>query len=127
MRRGKKSKASKIVYQAFDIIYSKTKKEPLEIFEKALENAGPPLEVRPRRVGGANYQVPMEVKKDRRVTLAMRWIINAARDRQGKPMAQLLAEELIDAANKTGTAVKKRDDMVRMAEANRAFAHFARM
>ncbi len=126
MRKGKKTVARKIVYGAFDILKEKTKKEPLEVFDKAMSNASPEVEVRPRRVGGATYQVPMEVRGDRKITLAMRWIIQAAKSKKGKPMKEKLAEELINAANNTGWAVKKRDDTHRMAEANRAFAHFAR-
>jgi len=125
MREGKKTIARKIVYGAFNIIQEKTKKEPLEIFEKALESAGPLLEVKPKRIGGATYQVPREVKGERRITLAMRWIINAARSKKGKPMKEKLAEELIDASENRGVAVKKKEDTHRMAEANRAFAHFA--
>ena len=126
MRRGKKTIAIKIVYGAFDIIKEQTKKDPLEIFDLALKNAGPTLEVKSRRIGGATYQVPQEVKKDRRTTLAFRWLIEAAKSRKGKPMKEKLAAELMDAANNTGAAVKKRDNTHRMAEANRAFAHFAR-
>lgn len=125
MRRGKKTIARKIVYGALDIIKEKTKKDPLEILEQALNNAAPLLEVRPKRIGGATYQVPIEVKGDRRTTLAMRWIIRAAKAKKGKPMKEKLAEELIAAANNTGAAVKKKNDTHRMAEANRAFAHFA--
>lgn len=125
MKRGKKTIARKIVYGAFDIIKEKTKKDPLEIFEQALQNAAPLLEVRPRRIGGATYQVPVEVKGDRRITLATRWIIQAAKAKKGKPMKEKLAEELIDAANNTGAAIKRKRDTHRMAEANRAFAHFA--
>ncbi|MBA7665507.1 30S ribosomal protein S7 [subsurface metagenome] len=125
MRKGKKTIARKIVYRAFDIIKEKTKKDPLEVFEKALQNASPLLEVKPKRVGGATYQVPREVKGDRRMTLAMRWIITAARSKKGKPMREKLAEELILASNNEGTAIKKKEDTHRMAEANRAFAHFA--
>ena len=125
MRRGKKTIAKKIVYKAFEIIKEKTKKEPLEVFEKAIENASPLLEVKPKRVGGATYQVPREVKGDRGVTLAMRWIINAAKTRKGKPMREKLAEELIEASENRGPAIKKKEDTHRMAEANRAFAHFA--
>jgi len=125
MRRGKKTIARKIVYRAFDIIKEKTKKEPLEIFNLALKNAGPLLEVKAKRVGGATYQVPREVKEDRRVTLAMRWIIQVAKSKKGKPIREKLAEELIAAANNTGAVVKKKEDTHRMAEANRAFAHFA--
>ena len=125
MRRGKKTIARKIVYKAFEIIKEKTKKEPLDVFEKAIENASPQLEVKPKRVGGATYQVPREVKGDRRITLAMRWIINAAKARKGKPMKEKLAEELIEASENRGVAIKKKEDTHRMAEANRAFAHFA--
>ncbi len=125
MRRGKKTIARKIVYGALDIIKEKTKKEPLEVFEKALENATPLLEVKSKRVGGATYQVPREVKGDRGLTLAMRWIISAARSKKGRPMREKLADELMSAAKNEGTAVKKKEDTHRMAEANRAFAHFA--
>lgn len=125
MRKGKKTVARKIVYQAFDIVKERTKKDPLEVFELALQNAGPLLEVRSRRVGGATYQVPREVRSDRRIILAMRWILQGARSRKGKPMREKLAQELIDAAKNEGWAVKKKLDTHRMAEANRAFAHFA--
>ena len=125
MRRGKKTIARKIVYRAFDMIKEKTKKEPLEVFTKALENASPLLEVKPKRIGGATYQVPREVRGDRRITLAMRWIITAAKSKKGKPMREKLAEEIMAAANNTGWAIKKKEDTHRMAEANRAFAHFA--
>jgi len=125
MRRGKKVAARKVVYGAFDIIKEKTKKDPIEIFEQALKNASPLLEVKSKRVGGATYQVPIEVKGERKLTLAFRWIIGAARGKKGKPMAEKLAAELIDAANNTGVAIKKKTDTHRMAEANRAFAHFA--
>lgn len=126
MRRGKKSVAQKIVYGALDYIAAKTKEEPLTIYELAMRNIGPSLEVRGRRVGGANYQVPFPVSDDRRQVLAFRWIINAAKARKGKPMAIALAEEIMDAAKGEGAAVKKREDMHRMAESNKAFAHFAR-
>jgi len=125
MRNGKKTIARKIVYKAFDIVKEKTKKDPLEVFEKAIKNASPLLEVKPRRIGGATYQVPIEVKGERRVSLAMRWIIQGARQVKGKPMYQKLAEELLNAANNTGWAIKKKTDTHRMAEANKAFAHFA--
>lgn len=124
MRRGKKTIARKIVYNAFDIIKEKTKKEPLELFELALKNSSPLLEVKARRVGGATYQVPREVKGNRRLALAMRWIIQGAKSKKGKPMKEKLATELIDAANNTGWAVRKKTNTHRMAEANRAFAHF---
>lgn len=125
MKRGKKTIARKIVYGAFDIIKTQTKKEPLEIFELAMQNAAPLLEVKSKRVGGATYQVPREVRGDRKLTLAMRWILAGASSKKGKPMAQKLAEELMLAAKNEGSAVKKKEDTHRMAEANRAFAHFA--
>ena len=125
MKGGKKSVARKIVYDTFEIIKSK-KKDPIEVFEEAIKNAAPILEVRPRRIGGATYQVPIEVKKDRRLALALRWIIEAAKSKKGAPMSQKLAKELIEAANKTGAAVRKKENVHRMAEANKAFAHFAR-
>ncbi len=125
MRRGKKTTARKVVYQTFDIIKEKTKKEPLEVFELALRNVSPLLEVKSKRVGGATYQVPIEVKGNRKLALSMRWIINGAKLKKGKPMREKLASELIDAANNTGWAIKKKTDTHRMAEANRAFAHFA--
>ncbi|PIP21697.1 MAG: 30S ribosomal protein S7 [Candidatus Nealsonbacteria bacterium CG23_combo_of_CG06-09_8_20_14_all_40_13] len=126
MISGKKEIAKKIVYEALDIASKNLKKTPLEVFEQAVKNASPLLEVRSRRIGGANYQIPMEVSPSRRMTLAMRWIIWAARDRQGKKMSEFLAQELIDTYNNVGSAVKKREEMHKMAEANRAFAHFAR-
>jgi len=126
MRRGKHSTAQKIVYQAFDHISNKTKQDPLEIFEKALKNVGPSLEVRGRRIGGANYQIPFPVRTERRFALACRWLIEASQKRKGKSMAEKLALEIMDAANETGDAFKKKQDVHRMAEANRAFAHFAR-
>ncbi len=125
MQRGKKSIAQKIVYGAFDIIAEKTKQKPIEVFDLAIRNVSPVLEVKSRRIGGANYQVPIEVKGDRKLTLSMRWIIAAAKSRKGKPMHEKLAFELIDASQKQGEAIKKKDDVHRMAEANRAFAHFA--
>ncbi len=126
MRRGKKNAAIKIVYRALILAKEKTKKEPLEVLDTAFKNAAPLLEVKPKRVGGATYQVPMEVKGDRKNALAMRWILQAARNKKGKPMAEKLSEELILAFNNDGSAVKKKLDTHRMAEANRAFAHFAR-
>ncbi len=126
MLDGKKSKAQKIVYMALERIKQKMPdKEPLDVFKKALENVKPRLEVRPRRVGGATYQVPMEVKPERQASLAMKWIITAARARKGKPMFMRLADELIAAYNHEGAAFKKREDVHRMAEANKAFAHLA--
>lgn len=121
---GKKGKAQKIVYDAFDIIAEKTGEEALEVFNKAMDNIMPVLEVKARRVGGANYQVPIEVRPERRQTLGIRWILAAARKRGEKVMAQRLAGELLDAANNTGAAVKKREDTHKMAEANKAFAHY---
>jgi len=125
MRKGKKTIARKIVYGAFDIVKEKLKKEPLEVFEQAVKNAQPFLEVKPKRIGGATYQVPRQVPDERALTLAIRWLIYAAKSKRGKPMEKKLAEELINAANNTGVAVKKKEDTHRMAEANRAFAHFA--
>ncbi len=125
MKDGKKTIARKIVYGAFDIIKEKTKKDPLEIFQKAIENASPSLEVRATRIGGATYQVPREVPPERKVALAMKWIILGARMKRGKPMKEKLAEELIAAANNEGFAVKKKEDLHKIAEANKAFAHFA--
>jgi small subunit ribosomal protein S7 len=123
---GKKSTARKVVYDAFDILQEKTKAEsPLEVFETAIRNVGPAMEIRSRRVGGANYQVPREVRPERKQELAFRWILLAARSAKGKPMAEKLADELIAAANNQGSAIKKKDDTLRMAEANKAFAHFA--
>ena len=126
MRKGKKTIARKIVYGAFDLIKSQTKKEPLEIFEKALGQTAPSVEVRPQRIGGATYQVPREVKGKRRQSLAMRWIIAAAKSKKGKPMNESLAQELISAAKNEGEAVRKKINVHRMAEANKAFAYLAR-
>jgi small subunit ribosomal protein S7 len=125
MLDGKKKTALKIIYDAFDVIEKQTKSQPLDIFEKAIDNVAPMLEVKSRRVGGATYQVPVEVKGNRKLSLAMKWIINSARKKKGKAMSQKLAEELIDASEERGNAVKKKVDTHRMAEANRAFAHFA--
>ena len=125
MKDGKKTTARKIVYGSFEIIKEKTKKEPLDVFEKAIDNTSPLLEVKAKRVGGATYQVPREVERDRMVTLAMRWLIEAANSKKGKPMKEKLAEELILASQNEGSAVKKKENTHRMAEANRAFAHFA--
>jgi len=126
MKDGKRTTAERLVYTAFDKIKEITKEEPLEVFERAMANASPVLEVASRRVGGANYQVPREVRPERRFILATRWIIGAARSRKGKGMADKLAEELINASKNEGSAIKKKQDTHRMAEANRAFAHFAR-
>ena len=124
MRDGKKSTAERIVYGAFGIIESKTRNDPLAMFRRALENVRPRIEVKSRRVGGATYQVPIEVRPERATSLAMRWLVHSARTRQGRSMADKLANELIDAANERGEAVKKREDTHRMAEANRAFSHY---
>jgi small subunit ribosomal protein S7 len=126
MKGGKKSVAQRVVYGALEIVKSKTKTEkPLELFNKALENISPVLEVKSRRVGGATYQVPYEVRGDRREALAIRWILEAAKNKKGKPMAEKLAQELLDASKNEGEAIKKRQNVHRMAEANKAFAHFA--
>jgi small subunit ribosomal protein S7 len=124
MYAGKKSVAEQIVYGAFDMIESKTKQNAVGIFEQALDNVMPTIEVRSRRVGGATYQVPVEVRTDRRQALGIRWLITAARDRNEKTMTERLSAELLDASNNRGNAVKKREDTHRMAEANRAFAHY---
>ena len=124
MRAGKKSVAEQIVYGAFDIVESKLKTEPLPIFKQALDNVAPAVEVRSRRVGGATYQVPVEVRTERRQALAIRWLISAARSRNDKTMVERLSAELIDASNNRGSAVKKREDTHKMAEANRAFSHY---
>jgi small subunit ribosomal protein S7 len=125
MHDGKKSVAERVVYDAFERIKKETKEEGIAVFEKAVANVSPMIQVMSRRVGGANYQVPMEVSTDRKFILSCRWLIGAARAKKGKPMAAKLAEELILAAKNEGTAIKKKLDMHRMAEANRAFAHFA--
>lgn len=124
MLDGKRGKAETIVYDAFNMVKEKTKADPNEVFMKALENVKPALEVKARRVGGANYQVPMEVSNERAQSLALRWLDTAARNRGGKSMAEKLANEIVDASNSTGGAVKKREDTHRMAEANKAFAHY---
>jgi small subunit ribosomal protein S7 len=124
MYDGKKSTAERVVYGAFSRIKDESKREPLEIFETALKNVAPRMEVRPRRVGGASYQVPVEVRGDRKEALAIRWLLVAAKNRSGHSMSEKLANELADAANNTGAAIKKRDDTHKMAEANKAFAHF---
>jgi small subunit ribosomal protein S7 len=124
MSRGKKSVARGIVYDAFDLIEQRTNRPPLEVFEQALRNATPLIEVKPRRVGGATYQVPVEVAPDRRISLALRWLIASSRARSGRSMAEKLAGELMDAANSVGVTIKRREDTHRMAEANRAYAHY---
>lgn len=126
MKRGKKTVAKKIVYSAFEAIKNKTQKEPLEVFKLALENVAPLLEVKPKRVGGATYQVPMEVRQERKFHLTTKWILDAARAKKGKPMHEKLSEELISASNNEGAAIKKKNDTHRMADANKAFAHFAK-
>ncbi len=123
MLMGKKSKAEKIVYGAFDILKEKLKKEPLEILDNAISNVRPLLELKPRRIGGATYQVPIEVRKERGIEIALRWMRDFARNRKGKPMKQKLADELLDAYKNEGAAIKKREDTHKMAEANKAFAH----
>lgn len=124
MHEGKKSVAERIVYGAFDIIESKTRQDPLAVFRQALDNVMPQIEVRSRRVGGATYQVPVEVRLDRRQALAIRWLLTAARGRNEKTMTEKLSGELLDASNSRGNAVKKREDTHKMAEANRAFSHY---
>lgn len=124
MRRGKKSVATSVMYRSLDLVSERAKRDAMEVFDQALKNVAPMIEVKPRRVGGATYQVPVEVPPDRRMTLAMRWILAAARTRGGKSMAEKLAGELLDASNNTGSAIKKREETHKMAEANRAFAHY---
>jgi small subunit ribosomal protein S7 len=126
MERGKKTAAEKIVYGAFDIIRTEAKQDPRHVFNKAMKRVSPIVEVRSRRIGGGNYQVPSQVRGDRRFTLGCRWILTAVRAKKGKSTAEKLAAEIIAASNGEGSAVKKRDDVHRMAEANKAFAHFAR-
>ena len=124
MQDGKKGTAQTILYNAFDIIAEKTGREPMEVFEEAIENIMPVLEVKARRIGGANYQVPVEVRPERRITLGLRWLVQYSRSRGERTMEQRLANEIIDAANNTGASVKKREDTHKMAEANKAFAHY---
>jgi small subunit ribosomal protein S7 len=124
MTRGKKSTAERVVYGAFDRIQSQTGRDPLDVFQQAVRNTTPVLEVKPRRVGGATYQVPVEIRADRRLALSMRWLLTSARNRNGRSMSEKLSSELLDAANNTGAAIKRRDDTHRMAEANRAFVHY---
>lgn len=124
MKEGKKSKAEHIVYRCFEILGEKTGKPPLEVFQKALDNARPLLEIKPRRIGGATYQVPIEVRSERGISIVMRWIRNFARTKKGKPMEIKLADELLDAFKGEGSAMKKREDTHKMAEANKAFAHY---
>ena len=124
LKQGKKSLAARLVYDAMDLIKERTGKNAIDVFDAALKNVSPAMEVRPRRVGGATYQVPMEVSADRRLTLAIRWILSATRERAGKSFSDKLASELIDASNETGAAIRKRDETHKMAEANRAFSHY---
>ncbi|MCC6148324.1 MAG: 30S ribosomal protein S7 [Anaerolineaceae bacterium] len=124
MKSGKRSTTTRMMYGALDIVKEQTKRDPIEVLEQALKNVGPIMEVRPRRVGGATYQVPMEVPSYRRLTLAMRWIIDAARARTGKSFSEKLSAELIDAVNNQGNAIRKREEAHKMAEANRAFSHY---
>lgn len=124
MREGKKSQAESIIYNALELIKKKVKDEPLKVFKKAIDNVKPLLEVKPKRVGGATYQVPVEVRQERKIALSIRWIVGSARARGEKTMQERLAAEILDAFNKTGTAIKKREDTHKMAEANRAFAHY---
>lgn len=124
LKNGKKSVATRLVYDAMDMMKSKTGQDPLSTLESALKNVGPLMEVRPRRVGGATYQVPMEVPTDRRLTLAMRWIISSTRARPGKSFSEKLSGELLDAASNQGASIRKREETHRMAEANRAFSHY---
>lgn len=126
MKNGKKSVAERIVYTALDVAADRLKRTPMEVFDQAIRNASPAIEVRPKRVGGATYQVPVEVKSDRRAALAMRWILMAARARTGRPMFERLATELMDAYNNTGNSIKRKEDVHKMAEANRAFSHYGR-
>ena len=126
LEQGKKEVARKIVYSAFAALKEATKQEPVEVFEEALKNVGPFMEIKTRRVGGANYQIPHEVSPERRLTLALRWLVGFARDKKGVPMAKRLADEIAAASRNEGAAVKKRENVHKMAEANRAFAHFAR-
>ncbi len=124
MRRGKKSTAVRLMYDAMEMVKERSGKEPMDVLDQALKNVGPSVEVKPRRVGGATYQVPMEVPVSRRTTLAMRWIIDAATARTGKSYSEKLANEILDASNNAGSAVKKREETHKMAEANRAFSHY---
>jgi small subunit ribosomal protein S7 len=124
MRDGKKSVATRVMYTSLDLVADRTKRDAMEVLDQAMKNVAPIIEVKPRRVGGATYQVPVEVSSDRRQTLAMRWLLAAARSRAGRSMAEKMAGELMDAANNTGAAVKKKEETHKMAEANRAFAHY---
>ena len=124
MQRGKKGVAERIVYDALDLIQTRTGRDPLDVFQQAIRNSTPVLEVKPRRVGGATYQVPVQIEPARRLSLAIRWLLQSSRSRGGRSMAEKLSGELLDAANNTGATIKRRDDTHRMAEANRAFSHY---
>ena len=124
MRDGKKSVATHVMYETLTLVEARAKREPMEVFDQALRNVAPQIEVKPRRVGGATYQVPVEVAADRRMALAMRWMLAAARARAGKSMAEKMASEILDASNSTGAAVKRKEETHKMAEANRAFSHY---
>jgi small subunit ribosomal protein S7 len=124
LKQGKRSLAARLVYDALDLVNERTGKSAIDVFDLALKNVSPVMEVRPRRVGGATYQVPMEVSAERRLTLAIRWILSATRERAGKSFSDKLASELIDASNEAGAAIRKRDETHKMAEANRAFSHY---
>lgn len=124
MERGKKGTAERIVYDALDIVHERTGRDAIDVFQQAVQNATPVVEVKPRRVGGATYQVPVQIEPTRRLSLAIRWLLQASRARSGRSMSDKLAGELLDAANNTGTTIKRREDTHRMAEANRAFAHY---
>jgi small subunit ribosomal protein S7 len=124
MKRGKKSTATRLMYDTFELIENQSKKDPLEVFQQALKNVSPVMEVKPRRVGGATYQVPMEVSADRQFALATRWILASTRARSGRSFSEKLAGELMDAFNNTGSSIRKRDETHKMAEANRAFSHY---
>ena len=124
MRNGKKGTAERIVYRSLDILEERVRQDPLEVFDQALNNITPEMEVRPRRVGGATYQVPVEIRHDRRASLGIRWLVTAAQGRKGRPAHLSLADELLDAYSNTGAAVRRREETHRMAEANRAFAHY---
>ncbi len=126
LKRGKKSTATKLVYDTMDLLGERSGKDPLEVFETALTKVSPRVEVRPRRVGGATYQVPMDVTPERRLALAIRWLLGATRSRKGKPFPENFAAELLDAYNETGAAIRKRDETHKMADANRAFSHYSR-
>lgn len=124
MERGKKGTAERIVYDAFDIVESRIGRDPLEVFQQAITNSTPVIEVKPRRVGGATYQVPIQIEGSRRLSLAMRWLLSASKSRSGRSMSEKLANEILDAYNNTGATIKRREDTHRMAEANRAFSHY---